>query len=565
MKHPIAMFVSFLITVAVVTGIWVSLVLVGGRGVCEEPSVTEMLAYKLERLKHSQSPRFVILSGSNAQHNLDCDELARRLGMDVVCAGVIYKMPVRFYVKFVEDVLEAGDVLYLPLEPSAYTQTFEEEVLSPFGVSVMLGIYPRAIETLSFFESVRLFATRGLGWLQFVQRSERGRRADDPVYSREMYDIVQSVPGTAGARFIKTRGDTTWSTDAYFDPATLLGSPYEFSSEFRHSFDDLVRMAESRGVKVILGTVPWYSYPREEDTSGFLGRIKKLGVPFCGNPAAYCLPYGLFTEFSLHCNEAGRKYFTYETAKALCRELGLPFEETPHWPLVAFEEGVSTPVDIPQAADCIGRTAFAEIILDRGSRQKAACVREVLIDDKPVAFQEIVEHSKNRLWVEWRSDRPSIRLEIRPNDGFAPKVERVWMEADRAEALAKLTTFNAVSADFAADTSNPRLFQATNCTRKENFLKVRIPEWTSNRWMMKLKVKAPRHIDRIKLLGRESLRSIHARDEDGFSVFEARIMLNESSLFVDETGTAEAGIMFRTNAFSPGETLEVLELVFERI
>lgn len=565
MRRRLLIFIGcILAALLLAAGAFVGLVTTVGRGYCTEPYVPNLLTYKLERLRRSTSPRFVILSGSNAQNSIDCDDLARRIGMDVVCCGVIFRMPVRFYRALVEDVLEPGDVLYLPLEPSVYEAT-ADELTTPFSVSLLWGVCPQALMTLSVQELFPLYARKGLGWLQLVCPKLVPKRTFSAAKPSGVYDFVMSEPGSRRVGFIKPRGDLANNSPAEFDSEELVGTPTRFSDEFARSFGELVRMAQGKGVRVLLGLPPCYAYPRETDRPKFAARQQELSVPVCGDPAALCLPYGCFSDYSLHCNAAGRRLFTYEISREICRALGKPFEETPGWPLVAFPGGTNASVRFAQSAACAGRKTFADILVDRGGAPAEKVVDRVLVDGRAVTFEEHVFAAKNVLWVNWESASCEVSLDIVScADKPSVRIERVLMEPDESVQVASVSTFNDVSSGFRPDPKDPLRFVSKGTNAADEWLRIRLPDWKSNRWRLHLDIACGNSARMALVVGHKYERAVRPDELTGNGL-KISVMLNESDAFVDENGTGCVGLRFPSGTLDTGETFVVRACRFERL
>jgi len=556
MKKPISLFALALLAGLVLAAAgYVMAVRWVGRGYCTEKYVPYMLAYKLERLRQTKSPRLIILSGSNAQDCIDCESLERTIGMDVVCAGTVVTIPMRFYVPMLEETLGPGDVVYLPLEANHYTRE-RSDLTSPFGVSLLWGVYQPALATLSVDERVGLYARKGLGWLQLTLAKRLNGSLPPPCDPAEVYASVQRRPGHPEVGFILPWGSLDRDGPPTFPPETGIGSPGEFSDEFRESLQAIKALADARGARVVLGHVVSYGYWDDAWAEGFHRRLADLGFPVCSRAAALCLPYGCFLDYPLHCNATGRTLVTREVADGLCRILGRPVADRRGWALQTFPPGAGARVTFPQRTSCVGRPTCAEFILDRDVPAATNVVSEVRVNGRPVPYREIARRVKTRLLVRWTNASDEVTVEIVTCAGRRVSVERVLMERDMDRELDAVKDVNDWTPAFTRDPVDPHRFVCRAVNAEEAYLRLRIPDWGSCRYRFNLTLKASEPLAGVSLGGARYRNDLVANGSEGRE-YRTSVVPGESSAFVDADGSCTVGFCFKPQTLRPGLEITV--------
>lgn len=565
-KRRLLLFLSAAILSMVLVGVvYVAVVSTVGRDYCTFAFVPHAVALKLERLSRIHSPRFIILSGSNAQSCLDSEMITRQLNVEVANMGVIVAIPLRFYPSFLEqNNLGSGDVVLLPLELPHYTRS-AVDMCDPFGVSFLWGVCPKALETLSVRELTDLYLKKGLGWLQCVLP----KRFPTPEYlSPQPVAHYENLAGNGhhGEMLYETeKGDHVAKYGATFQlPDVPQYYPPVFSDEFLASFNKIKRLVESHGAKLMIGYTAQFNYPNGLLLAEFQAELEKLRVPIIGDPKALCLPYGYFTDSIMHCNVSGRQLYSHEMVKDLCRVLGKPIPETPSdWPLLVFNNKPGeTQVTVRQPETCRGVPTFGEFLIDRGSTSTVCVVERVLANGEPVAFEEHPKVSKNLLWVKWESAVTNVVFDVVTKPSYDRAcLERVLMEPDHDERVNAVTSFNEVSEDFEVDSLNPRRFVCRRVNGDVARLKVRIPNWRSHRYRLSVKVRLPDDIKEIVWGGTGYVKTLPVEKGE----FSNAICPNPSEAYTDESGDAVFGMSFKAGTLKPGDVVEVIEWDFRKI
>ena len=94
-------------------------------------SLSRQIEAKLSRGAAIVGPKLVVLAGSNGPYSHRCETIEPIVGLPCVNAGVAVGIGLDYLFARWEPLLRAGDVVYLPMEPTQYSRGRVENTLGP--------------------------------------------------------------------------------------------------------------------------------------------------------------------------------------------------------------------------------------------------------------------------------------------------------------------------------------------------------------------------------------------------------------------------------------------------
>jgi hypothetical protein len=258
---------------------------------------------KYDLLRETESPKIVLVGGSNLAFGIDSRRLATELGYNVVNTGLHGGLGLRFMLRLVKPHLSAGDVVVLVPEYQVVRDPVAGEPLAE-----ALAVFPRGLRYVSPGEvDLRVFlrALQTRFWIAVSFEPDRDRE----IYSRSKINSYGDVTSHLDA------ADTYQPTAS--DLLDIRALPTRASIALMNEFAE---SCNRMGVRVALSFPP---YPR-----GFLGPETAIGrwrddfetdlnLAVVSDPADYLYPADYFFDSADHLTGAGREIRTAQLSADL--------------------------------------------------------------------------------------------------------------------------------------------------------------------------------------------------------------------------------------------------------
>lgn len=255
---------------------------------------------KHDILSSSDSPRLVLVGGSNLAFGVDSERMEGELGYDVINMGIHADLGLRYMLAHVGPYLDRGDVVVLAPE----FELLATPETRP-GLEAAVAVFPRGVSYLSLQD-------RGI--VKGVLRALQRRFWTAIGMERDRNEIY-------GRGFFNEHGDLTshLSDDRRFNPALereemVPELTYDRTHpEVTELLNEFHRSSRARGIRVVLTFPP---YPRslsgsEERIAEWTRQLRsELEVPVISEPRAYQYADSLFFDLVYHLTRKGRELRT---------------------------------------------------------------------------------------------------------------------------------------------------------------------------------------------------------------------------------------------------------------
>ncbi|MBQ9754812.1 MAG: hypothetical protein IJV93_08710 [Lentisphaeria bacterium] len=284
----------------------------------------EVLWCKLDIASKISSPKIIIAGGSNAFWGMDSAEIEKRCGVPVVNLAFHASFPLNFYNDLLADVLNAGDVVILPLELGHYGR---KESMNTTVMKAGLGwakeFFPNeisSVEIMTFYMFPYIWRENILLRIPKKINSFRNERYRDKAsVLREFYqgckhikqvDPDEILPESAVYSFrnMNQYGDIVNTRNLKEISIVPFKHKIIPSAFFLKEIRKLAQMARSRNAKIAL-TWPvlhkgCYDLQRLRD---FQKECKKYGIVIYGDPSEFLFPEQSFSDTHYHLRTSAAK------------------------------------------------------------------------------------------------------------------------------------------------------------------------------------------------------------------------------------------------------------------
>jgi hypothetical protein len=263
-------------------------------------------------------PKVVIFAGSNGRYSHRCEDFARVLARPCVNASMAVGLDLRFLFELWRPRLNAGDIVYMPLEYAQYRQTRAE---MEGGLQNALLVHSQR-EALWQLPPQRIAAVYGSFELPFLVHglvemvlARRGflRRVEGESSTPEGDSVGHSATLAAGyTDFVRRMKPERSAVPEQGDALEAIGT--------------MLRQARAAGVQVVGGlpTLPEGTPLEAAD----LARIERLytdhGQAFLALPNRSLHPFDCFYDTVYHLHEGCQRRHSVAVAEALAMAIAPP-------------------------------------------------------------------------------------------------------------------------------------------------------------------------------------------------------------------------------------------------
>jgi hypothetical protein len=276
--------------------------------------VVRLVKSKTALLKNVESPRLIIIAGSNGRFSHSCEVIAPIIKMGCVNASLMAGVGLDYIYRIYLPLLRSGDIVYMPLEYEQYVQSKDEVLSGP--ENAILWRTDRALLV-------------DLGWERVLHAAFY---ADENYFIRGIVEMLLNVKGVK-RRFdessINSHGDQTGHTkELGVSYSKFLSSKYVYIPAIRPTsapcysaklISDFLRRAKSMGVTVIGGLPTTFA-----DVSIPNGTRQELKMFYTNNGQSYLeLPnYSQYSRESFfdmpyHLNEENQSIHSRKIGEAI--------------------------------------------------------------------------------------------------------------------------------------------------------------------------------------------------------------------------------------------------------
>ncbi len=285
------------------------------------------LAAVLEKeriIRGAESPKIVLVGGSNLAFGIDSRMIEDSLGMSVVNMGLYAKLGLKYMLAQVRPYIRQGDVVLVVPEYDQFFGDFADgdNTLSTallYAPNDRIGDFIRSYSIVDVVlrprvENVRRSFLRGLATA--VGKEDQFFPPDtNPVYNRRSFNEYGDVVSHLGKKGLNP-------DSIYVGPLPSMGS---FNGE---TLDQLNEIADEAALQRAHSyfLFPSYhdgAYAINAEAIDELTRRLSTGmrIPILGNASDFAYPKNYFFDTRFHLNEEGRRVRTIDTIRML-REAG---------------------------------------------------------------------------------------------------------------------------------------------------------------------------------------------------------------------------------------------------
>ena len=263
---------------------------------------------KHRRLRHTASPRIILVGGSNLAFGIRSKLLEEQTGRPIVNMGLYWRLGIDFMLREVEKEIRSGDIIVL---------SFEHEIFSAPSTQLLasriLEVRPASIFLFPPSEWTRIIDERGFAIAGAIARSALVRKFERPAphvegaYRREDFDRQGSYIGHYGRQSSGGKDD--------------IKNVRPISDPIRAHIQQFAKLCQDRGALCIYSCPPHPNAPlasirdKVEVNLADLKNIPNLVV--LDSPLDHSYPESLFYDSVYHLSAEGAELRTRKVAQAL--------------------------------------------------------------------------------------------------------------------------------------------------------------------------------------------------------------------------------------------------------
>lgn len=268
---------------------------------------------KLAMLQRSESPKIVLIGGSNLAFSIDSGLLSNEFGMPVVNMGLAKSVGLQYLLEESKPFIRAGDIVIVALE----YEMFYDMYYGSDGLIVELQYVPDGFKHLKTWGQYKTFVSKFGPIMQskftgFIRKGAAG--LVDEIYRRDGFNGY---------------GDLITHLDA--EPAYSVHELFENNEPFHEEsiqlLNDFYRDILRIGARVVLAAPPLVEteFGRHKDKIEWLfARLREgLSFPVISDPADYVYPVRMMFDTAYHLLREGRRLRTHQLISDLVKTDGI--------------------------------------------------------------------------------------------------------------------------------------------------------------------------------------------------------------------------------------------------
>lgn len=250
------------------------------------------VVYSINRLKHLNEPKMLIIGGSGCGFGIDSEKLFLHYNRPIVNTGTHAGLGLRLQIELFKEYIKEGDVVIVIPEYQQYQDHFCYG--NPTALRILSSIYPAGFKAVSFEQWIYLF--------KFIPQTFM-----DALISKEMKDAAL-IPYSKES--LNQFGDVTMYDQSISGKVPLDEdlSNTEMDTEAMKLLVDFDNYVRQKKATMILFP-PAYQASSFHQNNQFIEtlqqQLSEAGCPFRACPSRYALPDSLFFDTPYHLSAVG--------------------------------------------------------------------------------------------------------------------------------------------------------------------------------------------------------------------------------------------------------------------
>lgn len=277
-----------------VLGLW-ALVTVVVFSLVETPitSYNAAAVDKKARLMALDSPKIVLVAGSNFAFGIDSEMIETQTGYPVVNLGLHAGVGYQFYAEMAKDNLNKGDIVVVGFEYDLYNGLMDiESVLHTLEIDWSLA------EDLA--PQTWVSVATGLPQYTFNRAINTllGKRLTyEGVYSRASFNVYGDIAVDRPTNIMTNAARDAWVT---IDPSLV-------TKDFLAYFSAYKKAVEAKGATLVMtfASLDELNLDPDSDIAGFMDKLESLEIPLLHDPLEVVYPDDYFYDTHYHLNNTG--------------------------------------------------------------------------------------------------------------------------------------------------------------------------------------------------------------------------------------------------------------------
>jgi hypothetical protein len=223
---------------------------------------------KKARLMALDSPKIILVAGSNFAFGIDSELIETQTGYPVVNLGLHAGVGYMFYAEMAKNNLKEGDIVVVGFEYDLYNGLMDIESV---------------LHTLE---------------IDWTLAEDLGKRLTyEGVYSRASFNAYGDIAVDRPSNIMTNAARDAWVT---IDPALV-------TNDFKDYFNAYKAYVESKGATLVFtfASLDELNLDPDSDITGFVDQLESLGIPLLHTPQELVYPDEYFYDTHYHLNNAG--------------------------------------------------------------------------------------------------------------------------------------------------------------------------------------------------------------------------------------------------------------------
>ncbi|MFV1981397.1 MAG: hypothetical protein ACC655_09610 [Rhodothermia bacterium] len=256
---------------------------------------------KLAMLERTESPKIVLIGGSNLAFSIDSGLLSNEFGMPVVNMGLAKSVGMQYLLEESKPFIREDDIVILAFE----YEMFYDLYYGTDGLIVELQYVPSGFKNLKTWGQFRTFASKFGPIMQakftgFIRTGTAG--LVDDVYRRDGFDDYGDLVTHLDKEPAYTKHELFENDEPFHEESIKLLNDF---------YQDMLRI----GARVVLAAPPLVETEfktHQDKIEGLFVRLREdLSIPVISDPADYVYPLRMMFDTAYHTLREGRRLRTY--------------------------------------------------------------------------------------------------------------------------------------------------------------------------------------------------------------------------------------------------------------
>ncbi|MGD1912694.1 MAG: hypothetical protein ACFB2X_18140 [Rivularia sp. (in: cyanobacteria)] len=273
--------------------------------------IHELYTIKSSIAKTIETPKLVIVSGSNALFGISCKMIHEETQVSCLNGATHAGLGVKYILNRAHSFVKPGDTVLLPLEYAHYTSN---NIPGSVLVNYVLEQDPKYLISMDIFHSIRIMT--GISFNKIAEkisyRFKPPKAIKTPYQSKNINKF-----GDETGNLKSERNDKHLNNLTQLKPDRNLAN-YNNNSNGLQTIKDFISWCNSNNIKVI-ATWPntiWFDVYQEQKQQHFFQSIKyfyeELSIPVLGEAEDFMYDKSMFYDTRYHLNDVGVRQRTQQ-------------------------------------------------------------------------------------------------------------------------------------------------------------------------------------------------------------------------------------------------------------